>query len=146
MAIFQVSGRRDFDWVADTQRASKRAHHVVVPFCADMASFYAACDLAITRAGALSVGELCVTGTPAILVPLPGSPGDHQTLNARLVSDAGAGVLLPDAELSAARLSSLITELVNEEGRLEAMGQAGSALAHLDAAGEAAEVVLRHAR
>ena len=146
VAIYQVSGHRDFAAVADAQRASGRAHHVVVPFCDDMAAFYAACDLAVTRAGALSVGELCATGTPAILVPLPGSPGDHQTLNAQMLSEAGGGVVLTDAELTADRLGELVAELIGTPGRLGEMSVAARSLAHVNAAGAVAEVVLRHAR
>lgn len=146
LTILHIAGRRDFDAVADAHTASGRAHSVVVPFCEDMASFYAASDLAVTRAGALSVGELCVTGTPAILVPLPGAPGDHQTLNARMLSDAGAGVVLADAELSPERLAELVVSLLADRPRLASMRAAARALAHHDAAGEVAEVVMAHAR
>ena len=144
--IFQISGRRDAEAVAASVADQKRAHHFVVPFCDDMASFYAACDLAVTRAGALSIGELAATGTPAVLVPLPGAPGDHQTKNAQLLVCGGAGVLLSDAALTARSLSDVVVELLGDPAHLAAMSAAGLALAHEDAAGEVAQVVLEHAR
>ena len=56
-----------------------------------MAAVYAAADLVVCRAGAMTVAELAVAGVPAVLVPLPGAPGDHQTANARVLERAGAG-------------------------------------------------------
>jgi UDP-N-acetylglucosamine--N-acetylmuramyl-(pentapeptide) pyrophosphoryl-undecaprenol N-acetylglucosamine transferase len=146
VAIFQVSGRRDADDVAASVANAHRADYIVVPFCDDMVSFYTACDLAVTRAGALSVGELAATGTPAVLVPLPGAPGDHQTKNAELLVKGGAGVLLSDDALSASSLADTVLEILGDPSRRAAMSAAGFALAHHDAAGEVAEVVLNHAR
>ena len=63
-----------------------------------MAAVYAAADVVVCRAGAMTVAELAVAGVPSVLVPLPGAPGDHQTANARVLERAGAAVLLPDAD------------------------------------------------
>lgn len=69
-----------------------------VPYLDRMDLAYAAADLVVCRAGSATVAELAATGVPAVLVPYPHAPGDHQTHNARVLSDAGAGLLLPDAE------------------------------------------------
>src|SRR5499427_8766746 len=78
-------------------------------FIDDMAAAYASADLAVCRAGATTVAELAAAGVPAILVPFPHAVDDHQTTNARFLSDAGAAVLLPQGELTAERLAALIS-------------------------------------
>lgn len=59
---------------------------------------YAVADVVVARAGAISVSELCLTRLPSILVPLPTAAEDHQTSNARALSDRGAAILVKDAE------------------------------------------------
>jgi len=83
----------------------------VVPFIDDTAAAYAQADVVIGRAGASTVTELAAVGAPAILVPYPHAVDDHQTANARFLSDAGAAWLLPQAELSADLLADLIQKL-----------------------------------
>ncbi|MBV2234881.1 MAG: undecaprenyldiphospho-muramoylpentapeptide beta-N-acetylglucosaminyltransferase [Sterolibacterium sp.] len=77
-------------------------------FIQDMASAYAQADLVICRAGALTIAELAAAGVASILVPFPYAVDDHQTSNARFLADAGAAVLLPQSELTAARLAELL--------------------------------------
>jgi UDP-N-acetylglucosamine:LPS N-acetylglucosamine transferase len=107
---------------------------------------FAAADVAVCRAGATTVAELAVVGLPAVLVPLPHAPGDHQTANARALSAAGAAVLVPDPELTAERLAAELEPLLADGGRLEAMGAAARELGRPDAASAVAELVERHAR
>jgi UDP-N-acetylglucosamine--N-acetylmuramyl-(pentapeptide) pyrophosphoryl-undecaprenol N-acetylglucosamine transferase len=93
----------------------------------------AAADLVISRAGG-SVFELAAIGRPAILVPYPYATADHQTKNAQWLVDAGAAVLVPDAECTARRLAALVTELLADPGRRDAMAQAARTVARPDAA------------
>jgi len=79
-----------------------------VAFIADMASRYAAADLVICRSGGLTVAELAAAGVAALLVPLPGAIADEQTQNARFLVAAGGGVVVPQAELTPARLAKFI--------------------------------------
>ena len=81
----------------------------VSAFIDDMAAAYRWADLVICRAGALTVAELAVTGTPSILVPLPHAIDDHQTRNAETLSRVGAARLLPQAQMTAENLGELIT-------------------------------------
>jgi len=74
-----------------------------------MADAYAAADLVLARAGAMTVAELAAVRLPAILVPYPHAAADHQTANARAVERSGAAVLLPDDEL-VARLPAVLAE------------------------------------
>ena len=109
-----------------------------------MAKVYAACDLVVCRAGATTVAELTAAGVPAVLVPLPGAPGDHQTANARALVRAGAAVMVNDSALDGARLVSEVDALLANPARLEAMSRAARAAskAHT-AAADVADLVTR---
>ncbi|MEU1096647.1 glycosyltransferase, partial [Streptomyces sp. NPDC005877] len=105
-----------------------------VPYLDRMDLAYAAADLAVCRAGSATVAELASTGLPAVLVPYPHAPGDHQTHNARVLVDAGAGLLLPDAEATPARLAELVEPLLSDPARLAAMTGAADPGPHAVAA------------
>ena len=106
----------------------------------------AAADLAVSRAGGNTVAELAAAGVPSVLVPLPGAPGDHQTANARALADAGAAIVVPDAEMTADRLVVEVDGLLRDPDRLEAMGNGAVAVARRDAAESVAALVEAHAR
>jgi UDP-N-acetylglucosamine--N-acetylmuramyl-(pentapeptide) pyrophosphoryl-undecaprenol N-acetylglucosamine transferase len=113
-----------------------------VPYLDRMDLAYAAADLVVCRAGSATVAELAATGVPAVLVPYPHAPGDHQTHNARVLSDAGAGLLVPDAETTAFRLAGLIEPLLADPVRLAAMSGAADPGNHARAADLLAAKVL----
>ena len=106
----------------------------VAPFVEDMAAAYAWADLVLCRCGALTIAELCVLGRPAILVPLPHAIDDHQSANARALSDCGGGILLRQSDMTAASVLQLLRELNDEPQRLIAMAAAAFAAATPDAA------------
>ena len=89
--------------------------------------------------------EIAAAGRPAILIPYPHATADHQTTNARWMADGGAAVVIPDAELTAERLSAAIAELLGDEDRLREMGIAARRLAKPDAAERIAREVLEAA-
>lgn len=100
-------------------RESYQKHGVeadVRAFIDDMAEVYAWADLVICRSGALTVSELAAAGLPAVFVPFAAAVDDHQTHNARFPVAAGAGVLIPEAELTPLRLASELRALL-EGGR-----------------------------
>lgn len=100
-----------------------------------------ASDLVVARAGG-SIFEIAAHGRPAILIPYPYATADHQAANARYMEQAGAAVVIDDAELTPARLASEVGSLLADRSRLEAMGRASAALARPDAAREVAAEVL----
>jgi UDP-N-acetylglucosamine--N-acetylmuramyl-(pentapeptide) pyrophosphoryl-undecaprenol N-acetylglucosamine transferase len=106
-----------------------------------MGTVYAAADVVVCRAGAMTVAELAVIGVPAVLVPLPGAPGDHQSANARVLERVGAAVLLPDPSCDGDRLSQVLGSLLADTGRLESMGKAAASVGRRDAADAGAAVV-----
>jgi UDP-N-acetylglucosamine--N-acetylmuramyl-(pentapeptide) pyrophosphoryl-undecaprenol N-acetylglucosamine transferase len=94
---------------------------------------YAAADLALSRAGMMTLAELCAWGVPSILVPLPSAAADHQTPNAIAMERAGAAIHLPQHELSAGRLGELVPALLGDPTRLAAMRSAALARARPEA-------------
>lgn len=104
---------------------------VVTKFITDMASAYAAADIVVSRAGAGSISELELLGKPSILVPSPNVAEDHQTHNARALSDRRAAVLVTDAE-ARQTLVDTILELMEDEKRRAEMSQKISEMAMRD--------------
>ncbi|MFD4865735.1 glycosyltransferase [Streptomyces sp. NPDC058412] len=129
--------------LADLAASGGRRIARAVPYLDRMDLVYAAADLVVCRAGSATVAELAATGVPAVLVPYPHAPGDHQTHNARVLSDAGAGLLLSDAETTAERLGDLIGPLLADPVRLASMAGAADPGPHARAAELLAAEVLR---
>lgn len=103
----------------------------LTPFIRDTAQAFADADLVIARAGASTVTELAAVGAAAAFVPFPHAVDDHQTHNARFLVDAGAGWLLPQAELTPERLAGLLqgldrTELQARAAKARALRQPGA--------------------
>ena len=148
LAVRHVVGRRDWKMVQEAvpPLPAGGVAYEPVEYEDRMDLVLAAADLAVCRAGATTVAELAVVGLPAVLVPLPGAPGDHQTANARHLADAGAAVLVPDPELDGARLAEEVDALLAAPDRLAAMSEAAVAGARRDAAEQVAALVERHAR
>lgn len=129
--VVHQSGEKHLDALKKSY-AQVGAQGELVAFIEDMASRYAEADLVICRAGAVTIAELSAAGMASILVPFPFAVDDHQTANARFLSDAGAAVLLPQQQLNAERLAELIQSL--DRARLLDMARKARALGKLDAA------------
>lgn len=106
----------------------------VLPYLSPIQRAYAAADLALTRAGALTVAELCAWGIPSVLVPLPTAAADHQRANARALEAAGAALVLEQSSLDAARLREALGALASVPERLAAMAASARARGRPDAA------------
>jgi UDP-N-acetylglucosamine--N-acetylmuramyl-(pentapeptide) pyrophosphoryl-undecaprenol N-acetylglucosamine transferase len=144
--VLHASGRRDYEALrARLDELGSPSHYRLEPYIEPFADAYAAADLAVARAGG-SVFELAAAGLPAILVPYPHATADHQTGNARWMADAGAAVVIPDAELDAARLSKEAETLLGDLRRLAEMSASARALARPDAAERVAGTVMTLAR
>jgi len=137
-------GKRDYTDVA--ARLEKKDFVIsLFPFSNQMELVYAAADLAVARAGALTIAELTACGVPAILIPFPQAAADHQTHNAAEVALAGAAEMIADAELDTVKLVERAVALVKSD-RLEAMRQAARALGRPDAAADIARDIIQLAR
>jgi UDP-N-acetylglucosamine--N-acetylmuramyl-(pentapeptide) pyrophosphoryl-undecaprenol N-acetylglucosamine transferase len=100
---------------------NKRYH--LRPYFEDLSTPYAACDLAVCRAGAMTIAELAVTGTPALFIPYPFAAADHQTHNANFLAAKGAAEVLPQSQLTPERFKSKVLELMESDERLKNMRQ-----------------------
>jgi UDP-N-acetylglucosamine--N-acetylmuramyl-(pentapeptide) pyrophosphoryl-undecaprenol N-acetylglucosamine transferase len=144
--VLHACGRRDYeDLRARLDQLGSPPHYRLEPYIEPFGDAYAAADLAAARAGG-SVFELAAAGLPAILVPYPHATGDHQTGNARWMGEAGAAVVVPDAELDSERLAREAGALLSDGRRLERMSAAATALSRPGAAERIADALLDLAR
>ena len=106
----------------------------VNPYIANMPQVLSASSLVISRAGALSVAEVTMTGTPAIFVPSPNVTADHQYYNAKAVADRGGAIIVREDDNTAQNVMKEILKLDTDRDRLKTMEKASAALAPVDAA------------
>ncbi len=133
--VFHQTGEADRETVS-SRYAELGITAEVVAFEVDMPKRYRWADLAICRAGALTVAELALAGMPALLVPYPFAADDHQTANARALETAGAARCLEGHPLDPASLAQSVAEFVTSPGRLLRMREAATRLARPNAAKE----------
>jgi UDP-N-acetylglucosamine--N-acetylmuramyl-(pentapeptide) pyrophosphoryl-undecaprenol N-acetylglucosamine transferase len=141
--VVHVSGRRDYGELLHRGLAPGYDLRDYLDLH-DFAAALCAADLVVARAGG-SVFEIAAHGLPAVLVPYPRASADHQSQNARWMAEAGAAVVIADAELTAARLASEVAGLLADRRRLATMAAAASSLARPDAAREVASELLEAA-
>ncbi len=134
--MIHAAGRRDHDALT-----APGPHYDLRPYIDAFGEALLASDLVVARSGG-SIFEIAAHGRPAVLVPYPHATADHQTGNAPLDGAAGAAVVVPDAELDAARLRAEVDAIAGDPARLAAMGAASAALARPQAAREIADEVL----
>ena len=115
--------------------------HDLAPFFDDMPARLSAAHLVISRAGASTVAELAAAGRPALMVPYPAATDDHQTANARSLSEAGGGWLMPQSALTAETLAERLQSLLGNLGLLARASRCAQATARSDAAKHLADVV-----
>jgi UDP-N-acetylglucosamine--N-acetylmuramyl-(pentapeptide) pyrophosphoryl-undecaprenol N-acetylglucosamine transferase len=130
--------------LADAEQAYREAavDAECIGFIDDMAAAYAWADFAVARAGALTVSELAAAGVGAILVPYPHAIDDHQMKNAERFRDAGACIVLPEAELDATRLGAALEQILSDRERVQQMGRQCHALMARDAAAVLADACI----
>ncbi len=134
--VLHIAGRRDFPEL----QAPGPSYHLL-PYVEVFGQALLAADLAVARAGG-SVFELAQYGLPAVLVPYPHAAADHQAANAAWMAEAGAAVVVGDAELTARRLRGEVDALLADPARLAAMAAASRRLARPDAAQAVARELL----
>ena len=131
--VLHQCGNRGIDEARDAY-AKAGVDAQIVPFIEDMAGTYAWADLAVCRAGALTLAELTAAGLGAVLVPFPHAVDDHQTRNAEALVAAGAAELIQERDLDVQALAQRIEALLENRGKLIAMAEAARTLAKPDAA------------
>jgi UDP-N-acetylglucosamine--N-acetylmuramyl-(pentapeptide) pyrophosphoryl-undecaprenol N-acetylglucosamine transferase len=136
--LIWMTGRTSYSEFASLERERVRVREYLSP----IADAYAAADLALVRAGAMTTAELFAWGIPAIVVPLPTAAADHQTHNARALAAAGAAVHLPQAELTVERLDREVRTLLSDPSAMARLAAEASARARPDAAETIARRIL----
>jgi UDP-N-acetylglucosamine--N-acetylmuramyl-(pentapeptide) pyrophosphoryl-undecaprenol N-acetylglucosamine transferase len=127
--IVHQTGPKDLDEVRAAYRSSAFADARVVPYLDPIVDEIAAADLVVSRAGAMTIGELAAAGRAAILVPFAAATNNHQELNARVVERAGGAIVITEAQLSPERLGLAVAEIINDPDRAARMGTAARTLA-----------------
>jgi UDP-N-acetylglucosamine--N-acetylmuramyl-(pentapeptide) pyrophosphoryl-undecaprenol N-acetylglucosamine transferase len=134
--VLHAAGARD---LAELQ--SPGPHYDLRGYISKFGEALLASDLVVARAGG-SIFEIAAHGRPAVLIPYPFATADHQAANARFMEQAGAAIVIPDDELSAARLAQEVGRLLRDRAGLEAMARASAAVARPEAASEIARELL----
>ena len=138
--VLHAAGERDLGSLE-----SPGPHYDLRGYISDFGQALRASDLVVARAGG-SVFEIAAQGRPAVLIPYPYATADHQSTNARFFERAGAAVVIPDPELTGARLASEVGGLLADGPRLAAMSRAAAQLAKPNAARDIAAELLSAAR
>ena len=133
IVLLWVTGRGTYD---EFTRYHRPPQVQVVDFLDPMADGYAVANLVVSRAGMLTVAELCAWGLPSILIPLPTAAADHQTHNARVLAEAGAAMMLTQEELTPERLEDAIGRLLADEALRSDMADRARSRGRPDAASE----------
>jgi UDP-N-acetylglucosamine--N-acetylmuramyl-(pentapeptide) pyrophosphoryl-undecaprenol N-acetylglucosamine transferase len=131
--VLHQSGNRGLDEAREAY-AKAGVEAQVVPFIDDMAASYGWADLAVCRAGALTLAELTAAGLGAVLVPFPHAVDDHQTRNAEVLVAVGAAVVIQERDLDVQNLAQRLESLLGNRTQLLAMAEAARTLAKPDAA------------
>ena len=140
--LIQQTGEKDYEAV-HAAAANAEIFAEVSRFIDDMPAAFAQADLLVCRSGASTVAEITAAGKPAIFVPLPTAADDHQRHNAETLANAGAALLLPQAELTSDRLAQEVASLLGDRVRLAQMSSAARKFSHPNAAAEIAALAAR---
>jgi UDP-N-acetylglucosamine--N-acetylmuramyl-(pentapeptide) pyrophosphoryl-undecaprenol N-acetylglucosamine transferase len=132
------TGRTTYEQFKQYDRPNVRVRDYLSP----IAEAYAATDIALARAGAMTTAELFAWGIPGVLVPLPTAAADHQTTNAVTLERAGAAIHLPQSQLTVDRLDATIRGLVENPGEMQRLADGAARRARPHAAEQIAQRIL----
>jgi UDP-N-acetylglucosamine--N-acetylmuramyl-(pentapeptide) pyrophosphoryl-undecaprenol N-acetylglucosamine transferase len=135
------TGKADYSRMAGFLESGDIEGVEIRSFIEDMPSAYAVADLVVSRAGAMALGEIAAVGLASILIPYPYAAGDHQMLNARILGDAGAAVVIPENEMGT-KLGDILSRLFEDEESRKTIADTAHEMARPDAARNIAAVIL----
>jgi len=147
-AVAHLTGKKLYDETIEALPPTLKGHpsYWVQPYSANMAALLALADVAVCRAGSLSLSEMYVCGVPTILVPYPFAAADHQRKNAQASVRAGASLMVEDNECTGRRLLQELRPLVENQGLRQQMRSAALALGHPNATQEIVDSLKRFAQ
>ncbi|MFH1288667.1 MAG: undecaprenyldiphospho-muramoylpentapeptide beta-N-acetylglucosaminyltransferase [bacterium] len=127
LQVVIMTGENDWEKM-DKFCRGVRFKSIVRPFFYDIENAYAASDLIIARAGALTISEICACGKPAIFIPYPYAAGNHQYYNAKRLEEKDGGIIISEKELNPEKLAKAIFDLLNNKVKLIRMGEINRSL------------------
>lgn len=133
LEIVHQTGPNELEKVQSAYKQSAFPNARVVPYLDPIVDEIAAADVVVSRAGAMTIGELAAIGRGAILIPFAAATNNHQELNARVVEKAGGAIVITEKELTPERLAGAISEVMTDPQRATRMGAAAKTLAVPDA-------------
>ena len=136
VSVLHLTGPDHHESVSEQARSNQ--NWVTVPFEPDMQYFFAASDVALSRAGAMTVSELAATSTPSVVVPLPAGKG-YQALNAQDLELAGGALIIDEEQIT--DVPGLLAGLVADPDRLAVMRDGARSVARPDAARRVADIL-----
>jgi UDP-N-acetylglucosamine--N-acetylmuramyl-(pentapeptide) pyrophosphoryl-undecaprenol N-acetylglucosamine transferase len=143
LEIVHQTGPAELEKVKAAYKTSAFADARVVAYLDPMADEIAAADLVVSRAGAMTIGELAAVGRAAILVPFAAATNNHQELNARVVEAKGGAVVITERELTPERIAGAVADVLSDPKRAGRMGEAAGTLAHPEATKNIVELIER---
>ncbi len=150
ICIFHITGERDYKQVTEQIngefKESDRIKYKAVPYLDEMGLAYLVSDLALCRAGAGTIAELTAFSVPAIIVPYPYAARHHQEVNAKVLVDRGAAMVINNDDLDSDKVIREVDSLLLDEGRLASMKVASKETGRPNAAVDLANLVIKKAR
>lgn len=131
--VFFATGRRYYEELMSGSHP-EADNITYLRYIDDMPVYLNACDVAVTRSGALTVSEITACGRSSVMIPSPNVTGNHQFFNAKVVADRGGAVLIEEKDLSEGQVSAVLEELFNDRRKLAEMEKAAASLGRTDAA------------
>lgn len=141
LTIHHIIGRRDWSEFGGAVIDGPLDYRTI-EYEDDVPSLLISADVAVCRSGASTVTELAIAGLPAVLVPLPGAPRDHQRANSRELVDAGGAVVVDDGDLDATTLAAALAPMLDDLDQRQAMARASKSVGRPGAADAVAGLVL----
>lgn len=137
MQIIFQTGKRNFEEVSNKLKEiypeyNQDKNLIVKPYFEDMVTVLKACDIAVSRAGSLSISELCASSIATIFIPYPYAAADHQRKNAKYMVEHGAGLYLENSDTTPETLKDLIVQLIENNEKLHQIQENAAKLAKFD--------------
>lgn len=150
LQIIHVTGMVDFEYVTEAirkvRKKSDKISYQAYQYLDNIADAYAACDLVVCRAGAITLAELTAKGRPSLLIPYPYATAGHQEKNARALEKEGAARVLLDEQLNGDSLFNQVSEIIFDDKLLQGMRESSRKLGKPQAAKKLAQIVVSVAK
>jgi UDP-N-acetylglucosamine--N-acetylmuramyl-(pentapeptide) pyrophosphoryl-undecaprenol N-acetylglucosamine transferase len=145
--VLFVTGREHYEDLSEKWKSScgledEQSKVSIVPYIEDLPSVFASVSLVVSRSGATTLAELTALGVPSVLIPSPNVTEDHQTKNARSLSEAGAAELIREDELNSSKFIETVNRLMSDQGKRNDMAAKAKQLGVPDASDKIIDLLM----